>query len=186
MHENISAKVQIMQENVWLKKIGVNYLKGDCTRQEYLETVIKWISGAKNDEQIRDYMSIHQHDENAHELKNYLKKVIDWVEMIFPKYYRGMKGIEWGRLYNAYKNDNFNSEKLELAVSKLIMTLRLQIKKEFLNIFYHVMKHYCTYVHLIIPIKENYMKNAAEFVLCVNKKSAKTFIIILMKWKLII
>lgn len=127
------------------EKIGSNYLKGDCTRQEYLETVIKWISGAKNDEQIRDYMSIHQHDEDAHELKNYFKKVIDWVKMVFPKYYKEMKGIDWGKLYNAYKNDDFNSEKLELAVSELMKDREVTNKK---GIFEYLLSNNESLLHL--------------------------------------
>jgi len=41
--------------------IGSDYLNGSPIRQEYLETAIKWISKEK----IEDYMSKHQHDQNA-------------------------------------------------------------------------------------------------------------------------
>ncbi len=120
------------------EKIGGNYLKGDCTRQEYLQTVIKWISGAKNDEQIRDYMSLHQHDEDAHELKNYFKKVIDWVGTVYPKYYKEMKGIEWGLLYNAYKDKDFNAEKLEKEAARLMLDREVQNKR---GIFEYLLSH---------------------------------------------
>lgn len=120
------------------EKIGGNYLKGDCTRQEYLETVIKWIAGAKSDEQIRDYMSIHQHDEDAHELKNYFKRVIDWVQTVYPKYYKEMKGIDWGRLYNKYKDADFNSDKLAAEVAALMKDREVSNKK---GIFEYLLSH---------------------------------------------
>lgn len=120
------------------EKIGGNYLKGDCTRQEYLATVIKWIAGAKNDEQIRDYMSIHQHDEDAHELKNYFKRVIDWVQTIYPKYYKEMKGIDWGRLYNKYKDADFNADKLAVEVDILMKDREVDDKK---GIFEYLLSH---------------------------------------------
>jgi hypothetical protein len=41
--------------------LASNYTKGTPIRQEYLETAIKWISDGK----IEEYMSEHQHDENA-------------------------------------------------------------------------------------------------------------------------
>ena len=34
----------------------------------------------------------------------FLKRVIEWVETIFPVYRKEMKGIEWGLLYNTYKD----------------------------------------------------------------------------------
>ena len=41
-------------------------LTGDPNRQEYLETVLSWI----NNGNVREYMSIHQHDKNADPLWN--------------------------------------------------------------------------------------------------------------------
>ncbi len=120
------------------EKIGGDYLKGDCTRQEYLQTVIKWISGAKTDMQIREYMGAHQHDEDAHELKNYFKRVIDWVQTVYPKYYKEMKGLEWGWLYNKYKDKDFNAEKLAKEVARLMTDREVTSKK---GIFEYLLSH---------------------------------------------
>ena len=42
-------------------KIGNAYVTGSPIRQEYLETVIKWVS----EDSIEDYMGTHQHDKDA-------------------------------------------------------------------------------------------------------------------------
>jgi len=91
-------------------------LSGSANRQEYLETAINWISNG----QIKQYMSDHQHDPTAIELCNYFQNVISWVKAIFPKYRREMKGIEWGFLYNEFKDQKFEPKKLEQEVAKLM------------------------------------------------------------------
>lgn len=97
-------------------KIGDDYLSGSANRQEYLETSINWISNG----QIKQYMSDHQHDPTAIELWNYFQSVINWVKAIFPKYRREMKGIEWGFLYNEFKDQKFDPKKFEEEIAKLM------------------------------------------------------------------
>lgn len=101
-------------------QIGEKYLAGVAIRQEYLETVLKWIS-AIDKKEIEDYMAEHQKDSDANELWQYFQSVIAWVQRIFPKYRREMKGIEWGLLYNQYKDKSFNSDKLEAEVERLMI-----------------------------------------------------------------
>lgn len=96
--------------------LGSNYLDGTPIRQEYLETAIDWISEGK----INEYMAKHQHYENAKELWDYIVAVIDWVKATFPKYRKEMKGIEWGVLYNKYKDVKYDSDKLENEIISLI------------------------------------------------------------------
>lgn len=96
--------------------IGHNYLTGSSIRQEYLETAIDWISGGH----IEAYMSKKQHEPNANELWLYFQNVINWVKVVFPKYRKEMKGVEWGSLYNQFKEMNFDHEKLEVEISKLM------------------------------------------------------------------
>jgi len=96
--------------------IASDYLKGSSLRQEYLETAISWISDGK----IEDYMSKNQHEPNANELWLYFKSVIDWIQVIFPKYRKEMKGVAWGLLYNEFKNKKFDSKKLEEKITKLM------------------------------------------------------------------
>ena len=98
-------------------QIGNKYLSGTAIRQDYLQTAIKWIS--KN--HIEDYMSKHQHDPNASELWLYFTQVINWVVVIFPIYRREMKGVEWGFLYNKYKDELLDANNLEKIICKLMM-----------------------------------------------------------------
>ena len=106
-------------------KIGDDYLSGSANRQEYLETAIDWISNGN----IEDYMSKHQHDPNANELWLYFQSVINWVKAVFPKYRKEMKGLDWGRFYNEYKNQSFDSQKLELEIATLMEDEDVDSKK---------------------------------------------------------
>ncbi len=122
-------------------KIGDDYLSGSANRQEFLETAIDWISNG----QIKEYMSEHQHDPTAIDLWNYFQSVINWVKAVFPKYRREIKGIEWGILYNDFKDQKYDPKILEQEVSKLmedddvgnkkgIYIFVLTRKEKFLNI----------------------------------------------------
>jgi len=98
-------------------QIGNKYLTGTAIRQEYLETAIDWInSGA-----INAYMSKHQHDPDALELWSYFQGVITWVQGKFPKYRKEMKGVDWGELYNRFKDKKVDPVALETEVSRLMM-----------------------------------------------------------------
>ena len=98
-------------------KIGIDYLKGSSIRQEYLETAIKWISKGN----IEKYMSEHQHQQNASNLWRYFQDVITWVENTFTKKRKFMKGVNWGELYDKYKDENFDTDKIEKETEKLIL-----------------------------------------------------------------
>lgn len=96
--------------------LGSNYMTGSPIRQEYLETVIDWLSEGN----INEYMATHQHDTDAKLLWEYFVEVIEWVQKIFPKYRKEMKGIEWGALYNKYKGNKYNANEFETEIQKLI------------------------------------------------------------------
>lgn len=98
-------------------KIASDYVRGSAIRQEYLETAISWIS----DGNIEIYMAKHQHDANAAALWRYFQSVITWVEQTFIKKRPIMKGVDWGPLYNKYKDKVYNVEKLEKEIQKLIL-----------------------------------------------------------------
>ena len=101
-------------------QIGEKYLNGSTIRQDYLETALSWIAD-RDGIDIEDYMGSHQQDSDANELWVYYQAVIDWVKRLFPNYRREMKGIDWGILYNKYKDQSYNSDKLESQVSDLMM-----------------------------------------------------------------
>ncbi len=62
----------------------------------------------------------HQHDPNANELWLYFKAVIDWVNVVFAKYRKEMKGLPWGRFYNEHHTRSFDSQKLEAEIAELM------------------------------------------------------------------
>lgn len=101
-------------------QIGEKYMSGSTIRQDYLETALKWISNREGIE-IEDYMAKNQHNEDSNELWMYYQNVLDWVKRLFPNYRKEMKGIEWGFLFNKYKDQVYNSDKLEQDVKRLMM-----------------------------------------------------------------
>lgn len=100
-------------------QIANKYLNGEVNRQDYLESALKWIS-ARDNIKLEDYMSIHQHDTHATPLWQYFQNVINWVQTIFPKYRKEMKGLEWGLMFNKYSNKNYNPQELEERIVELM------------------------------------------------------------------
>lgn len=98
--------------------IAGDYMNGSAIRQDYLETAIKWLS---NDD-IEGYMGKHHHDPNALALWQYFQSVITWVEGTFTKKRKKeMKGVDWGTLYNQFKDNVYDAKKLEEEVVDLMM-----------------------------------------------------------------
>jgi hypothetical protein len=98
-------------------KIGSDYVRGTPIRQDYLETVLKWVSS----DDIEVYMAQKQGTKNAKALWVYFEKVIGWVTKLFPFHRKEMKGVDWGGLYNKYKNTKLDPIKLEAEVRRLMM-----------------------------------------------------------------
>lgn len=113
------AKKYFSKTNCPAYNIAGEYLKGSAIRQDYLETVIKWIA-AKEGKEIEDYMAEYQHEPSANELWLYFNSVINWVKAIFPKYRREMKGIEWGIYYNKFCARKFDPKALEIQIISLM------------------------------------------------------------------
>lgn len=95
---------------------GGQLVTGTPIRQEYLEKALSWI----NNGEIREYMALHQKDSNANELWGYFQAVIEWARTTFPKYRQEMKNVEWGVLYNEFKNTRLDPDGLESEISKLM------------------------------------------------------------------
>ena len=111
------AKRHFSKSNCPAYGLGKDYLSGIVNRQDYLETAIKWTSEGGD---VEKYMSEHQEEPNANELWLYFNSVINWVKTVFPKYRKEMKGIQWGFLYNEFKDQKYDSKKLEKEISKLM------------------------------------------------------------------
>ncbi len=95
---------------------GGQLVNGSPIRQEYLETALSWI----NNERIEDYMAKHQHDPSADELWDYFQNVIAWSRKTFTNYRHEMNSVDWGKLYNEFKNDKLDDNKLEAEITKLM------------------------------------------------------------------
>lgn len=100
-------------------QIAKDYLSGSAIRQNYLETTLQWIA-VRDDIEIEDYMAQHQHDTNCSDLWLYFKGVVDWVQVTFPHYRKEMRGLEWGILYNRYKDGKYDPKTLEARVVALM------------------------------------------------------------------
>lgn len=92
------------------------YIRGSANRQDFLAAALEWVSQGE----IGAYMSAHRHDKSINQLKTYFDAVIDWVSTVFTEVYPEMKGLEWGRLYEAYHDKPYNTAKTQAAVEKLM------------------------------------------------------------------
>ena len=110
------AKRYFSKKSCVAHSVANEYLTGSSIRQDYLETAIKWIS--KNE--IEDYMGKNQKKTKADELWLYFQNVINWIKAIFPNYRKEMKGVDFGFLYNKFKEKTFDSDKLEQEITKLM------------------------------------------------------------------
>ncbi|HOD68784.1 MAG TPA: DUF262 domain-containing protein [Bacteroidaceae bacterium] len=91
------------------------YIKGTANRQDFLECALDWVSKGN----IGEYMSEHRQDTNINELKNYFNSVIDWVSGVFMDVEKEMCGLEWGRLFETYRNQPYNPQKVSEQVHQL-------------------------------------------------------------------
>ena len=101
-------------QNANIQKWGA-YVSGSANRQDFLERAFDWVSKGN----IGDYMSRHRFDDNITELKNYFISVIDWVSSVFTDVESEMRGLEWGRLYETYRKQPYNSKTVSEQVKKL-------------------------------------------------------------------
>ena len=146
------AKLKFSKKNCAAYLQGNKYLNGEPIRQDYLETALKWI----NDGKIEEYMSKNQHAPNANELFFYFRAVIDWVGNTFIKYRKEMKGIDWGTLYNKYKDIIVDTSKLETEIAALMADDDVTCKK---GIYLYVLTR--QEKHLSVRTFDNRMKRTA-------------------------
>ena len=119
------AKRYFSRSNCAAYNLASDYMNGTPIRQDYLQTVISWISEGN----IEQYMADHQADPNASKLWLYFMSVINWVETTFPEYRREMRGLDWGALYNQYKDEALDAATLEAEVSRLMQDEDVSNKK---------------------------------------------------------
>ena len=122
------AKRRFSKTNCVAFKIGNKLLTGTPIRQDYLETVLYWISDGEKGG-IAKYMSQHQNDTDSLPLWSYFSNVIEWVNTKFPNYRREMKGIDWGLLYNQYGGGSYDADVLEAQIKVLMADDDVTAKK---------------------------------------------------------
>ena len=52
--------------------------------------------------------------------QDYLETAISWIKAVFPNYRREMKGIDFGILYNEFKDEEFDSKEIEKEIVELM------------------------------------------------------------------
>ena len=111
--------------------IGGKYLSNRAAnRQEILETALFWITSG-GDQAVRYYMDAHQQDENANDLWQYFRDVIEWIERVFinrKNRIKYMRHNEWGKWYNEYKDVKFDAAQVEQSIKELIVDQEVERK----------------------------------------------------------
>jgi hypothetical protein len=110
------AKRYFSKPNCAAKGLGEDYISASVERQEFLETALKWI----NNGDAQGYMAFHRNDENAKKLQDYFANVIEWIGKTFTTYRREMKNVNWGELYNQFKDAKLDATKLEKEIVELL------------------------------------------------------------------
>lgn len=101
------------------------YISGSVNRQDFWERALEWVSKGN----IGDYMSRHRYDNNIEEVKTYFNTVIDWISGVFIDVEDQMRGLEWGRMYEAYHNNRYNPAKISQKVQQLLSDPYVENKK---------------------------------------------------------
>lgn len=126
------AKRYFSKTNCAASNMYGDYLTGSAIRQEYLETAIAWIAD-RDGISVEEYMSKHQHDEDASELWQYFQEVFGWVTRTFSntakERQRLMRGQPWGVYYNQYGDNSYNAKQLEEQIKALIADDEVEAKK---------------------------------------------------------
>jgi len=130
------AKIHFSKPNCAAQNMAKDYMTGIAIRQEYLEAAIEWIAARDGLGSIEDYMALHQNDDNANPIWIYFRRVIEWVQTIFPVKRKEMKGVEWGILYNQFKDTELDPGELERRIKTLMMDDDVTNKK---GIYFYIL-----------------------------------------------
>ena len=103
--------------NANIQKWGT-YVSGAANRQDFLATALEWVA-ASGESDTETYMAAHRFDNGIAELKRYFTSVIDWASTVFSDVKSEMRGLEWGRLYEAYHARAYDPAEVSQAVGRL-------------------------------------------------------------------
>ena len=93
------------------------YVSGAVNRQDFWERALEWTSGGKDS--VGEYMSRHRFDTSINEVKTYFNTVIDWASSVFAEVESEMRGLEWGRLYEAFHEKAYSPAEVGKQVQAL-------------------------------------------------------------------
>ena len=105
---------------------GNTVIKGSPDRQEILEKVLLWFADSRGidtknkDNAIGQVMSEFRHQDNASELWEYFRSVMDFVKQVFIKHRKEMVGLDFGLMYNKHKGQTFDPIAIEQKVAALL------------------------------------------------------------------
>lgn len=129
------AKRYFSKSNCAAYNMGKYLMNGSPIRQDYLETALKWIANSQSKPgqrmTIEGYMAKHQHDPNAAQLWQYFSAVVTWVTATFDLKKRKliMKGVDWGKLYDRFKDKLIDKAKIDQEIGRLVIDSEVQNKK---------------------------------------------------------
>lgn len=96
------------------------FVKGNPKRQEVLATALQWLADAK-EMTVAAYMADQRRKQSISELKLYFTSVIDWIDSVFTAPPDStMRGLDWGRLYEEYHANAYDSAQMEADVKALL------------------------------------------------------------------
>ncbi|WP_071288492.1 HNH endonuclease family protein [Mycolicibacterium llatzerense] len=113
------AKAEYSNSNNSNMQKWQSYVNGDPKRQQVLEEALDWVASSQG-LSIDAYLAQHRQDTDIGQLKTYFTSVIDWVAGVFirpPD--KEMRGLEWGRLYEAHHGTSYSAAKIEARVNEL-------------------------------------------------------------------
>ena len=108
----------------------LSYMKVEVKRQGLLEVALSWVSKDwEKDGNLEKYMADHRHDDNINELTSYFNDVINWVSTIFIDIKDEMQYINWGKMYEKYHKNPYNSNDVSRKLNELYSDYFVNDKK---------------------------------------------------------
>ena len=108
----------------------LSYMKVEVKRQGLLEVALSWVSKDwEKDGNLEKYMADHRHDDNINELTSYFNDVINWVSTIFIDVKDEMQYINWGKMYEKYHKNPYNSNDVSGKLNELYSDYFVNDKK---------------------------------------------------------
>ena len=97
-----------------------SYVRGDPKRQEILHVALGWVATSEG-VSIDSYLAQHRTDADISTLRAYFTSVIDWISTVFVRPPdQEMRGLDWGRLYEAYHSSAYNPATVDARLDELL------------------------------------------------------------------